>query len=57
MPFGVSTAPGWFQFVMTSILHSYNLIICAVYIDDVVVFANTWDECWNNTLLVIKILV
>lgn len=56
MPFGVATAPGWFQFVMTSVLKECLLVVCAVYIDDVIIFANSPRECWVHTVRVISLL-
>ena len=52
MPFGVSTAPGWFWFIMNQVLRDENLKICVIYLDDVVVLGNTVVECWKNTLIV-----
>ena len=56
MPFGISTAPGWFQYVMSTLLSEFNLCICAVYLDDVIVFSNTWYQCWLNTMIILRIL-
>ena len=38
---------------MSSILQEFNLHICAVYIDDVIVFANDFSTCWLYTMIVI----
>ena len=56
MPIGLATAPNHFQAAMNSILDGVLLKWCVVYLDDVTVFANSWEECWQWTQDIIQIL-
>ena len=42
MPFGMKNAPATFQWMIEKI--TANLVGCEAYIDDVVVFGNTWEQ-------------
>lgn len=42
MPFGLQNAPGTFQHLTNEVLA--GLIGCAAYLDDVVVFCDTWGN-------------
>lgn len=42
MPFGLRDAPATFQRLMNRVVA--GLTGCAVYLDDVVIFSNTWEE-------------
>ena len=42
MPFGLTNAPATFQRMMTKLLHGIKG--CLVFIDDIIIFADTWDE-------------
>jgi transposase InsO family protein len=44
MPFGLKNAPGVFQRMMDTTFAGLKWLICLVYLDDVVVWASTWDE-------------
>ena len=44
MPFGLTNAPATFQRLMERCLTGLNLQICLAYLDDVIVFARTFDE-------------
>ena len=45
VPFGLKNAPAYFQFIMSKqILKGLVYNICEVYIDDVIVYAETEDE-------------
>lgn len=44
MPFGLCTAPATFQRVMDTVLAGLKWQTCLVYLDDVVIFSNTFDE-------------
>ena len=48
MPFGMKNAPATFQRLMNKVTQGVNN--CVVYLDDVVIFTDTWDE----HLLVLK---
>ena len=44
MPFGLSNAPATFQRLMEKVLSKMNWIECLVYIDDVLVWASTFEN-------------
>ena len=45
IPFGLTNAPSYFQYVISTIvLAGFVGVICEAYIDDIVIFANTLDE-------------
>ena len=56
MPMGISTAPGHFQRCMVRVLKDQYGRIMAVYIDDLIVFGDTWEECWNYTVTVLRVI-
>ena len=44
MPFGLSNAPNFYQRVMEECLGDLNMTICVIYIDDLIIFSNTFEE-------------
>lgn len=48
MPFGLCNAPSTFQRMMEVVLDGLNMQICAVYLDDVIVYASTKDELFDR---------
>ena len=44
MPFGLTNAPATFQRAMNTTLHGLNWLDCLVYLDDIVIFAETLEE-------------
>lgn len=44
MPFGLSGAPFTFQRLMHTVLRNENWMYCLIYLDDVLIFANDFDE-------------
>ncbi len=48
MPFGLTNAPATFQRYMDDVLQDLNGDICQVYLDDCIVFANTWEDMIVN---------
>ena len=56
MPFGVSTAPAFFQYVMNHLLGDMNMCIAVVYLDDVTVVGLSRVDCWHNTCRVLAAL-
>ena len=44
MPFGLSNAPGTFERLITLVLKGLQFKICLCYLDDVIVFASTFQE-------------
>lgn len=49
LPMGLKNAPGEFQLYMEEILADLLHTACAVHIDDIVVYAQTRDECQRRT--------
>ena len=44
MPFGLTNSPATYQRLMGTILMDLNLKICFVYLDDVIIFSDTFQE-------------
>ena len=44
LPFGPSNSPGTFQRLMTHVLRGLEWDICLVYIDDIIIFSQTFDK-------------
>lgn len=44
MPFGLVNAPASFQALMTQVLRGLNLKTCLVYVDDILVFSNSFQQ-------------
>ena len=44
MPFGMCNSPATFQRLMDQVLRHLNLIHCLVYLDDIAVFADTFEN-------------
>lgn len=54
MAFGLKNAPAFFQRMMTRILGPMIGEICLVYIDDVVVWGSSPQECLENVKRVVR---
>ena len=39
---------------MNKILQDHRIRCCVIYLDDVVVFGRTWEDCWESTLSVLR---
>ena len=48
MPFGLSNAPATFECMMETLLSDFLWKKCLVYLDDVIVFGKTFQECISN---------
>ena len=48
MPFGLTGAPATFQRLMDKVLDGLNMKICAVYLDDIIVYAETKEEMYER---------
>jgi len=48
MPFGLCNAPATFQRMMERVLDGLTMNICAVYLDDVIVYASTEDQMYER---------
>ena len=56
MPMGISTAPGHFQQCMVRVLKDQYGRIVAVYIDDLIIFGDKWEECWHHTVTMLRVI-
>ena len=57
MPFGLTNAPATFQRLMECVLAGLTGEQCLIYLDDIVVFSNTFDEHLkrlNNVFLALR---
>lgn len=54
MPFGLTNAPATFQRLMEQCLHGLNLKICLAYLDDVIVFARSFEEMLERLRIVLQ---
>ena len=52
MPFGLANSPATYQRLMETILLGLNLKICFVYLDDVIIFSDTYEEHLHRLNLV-----
>jgi len=44
MPFGLTNAPGSFQAFINSVLHEFLDTFCIAYMDDILIYSNTYEE-------------
>ena len=44
MPFGLSNSPATYQRLMEECLGELNMTICVIYLDDLIVFSDTFEE-------------
>jgi hypothetical protein len=44
MPFGLTNAPATFQSYINSVLHEYLDVFCTAYMDDILVYSETYEE-------------
>ena len=54
MPFGLANSPATYQRLMETILQDLNLKICFVYLDDVIIFSDTYEEHLHRIDLVFQ---
>ena len=54
MPFGLSNAPCTFQRLMECVLRGLNWDTCLIYLDDIIVFSNTFEEHLKRLRLVLN---
>ena len=48
MPFGLSNSPATYQRLMEECLGDYNMKICVIYLDDLIIFSSTFEEHLQN---------
>ena len=44
MPFSLANAPSLFQHYINDTLRDYLDVFCTVYIDDILIYSNCWEE-------------
>lgn len=54
MPFGLANSPGTYQRMMEQVLRDYNHDICFIYLDDIIIFAPTFQEHLKRLERVLK---
>ena len=54
MPFGLSNAPAKFSRLMEMVLRGINWERCLVYLDDIIVFGQSFDQALTNLVQVFK---
>jgi hypothetical protein len=54
MPFGLCNAPATFERLMELVLSGLMWSACLVYIDDVIVYGRTFEECLSNLTKVLE---
>ena len=54
MPFGLTNAPAIFERLMERVLRGLQLEICLVYLDDIILFAATFDVALDNLEVVFE---
>ena len=53
LPFGLCNAPATFEAMMENMLSDYLWKRCLVYLDDIIIFGKTFEECLENLELVL----
>lgn len=54
LPFGLNNAPATYQRLMEQCLGDYNMKICAIYLDDLIIFSNSLEEHLKRLDMVLK---
>jgi hypothetical protein len=54
MPFGLSNSPATYQRLMEECLGDYNLKICIIYLDDLIIFSNSFEQHLERLDLVLQ---
>ena len=57
MPFGLCNAPATFEAMMETLLSDLLWKKCLVYLDDVIIFGKSFDECLGNLKLVLEWII
>ncbi len=53
MPYGLTNAPATFQCLMEKVLKGFIGFKCLLYLDDVIVFGNTFQETLDNLMAIL----
>ena len=54
LPFGLKNVPGTFQRLMDNLLRGLQVVILFVYLDDIVIYANSLEEHEHNFKLLVE---
>jgi transposase InsO family protein len=54
MPFGLTNSPATYQRIMQDILGDYNMKICLVYLDDLIIFSNSFEQHIERLDMILK---
>lgn len=54
LPFGLSNSPATYQRVMEDCLGSYNMQICVIYLDDLIIFGESFEKHQENLAKVLQ---
>jgi len=54
LPFGCSNSPATFERIVEEILGEYNMTICIIYLDDLIIFSSTFEEHLERLNLVMS---
>lgn len=54
LPFGLNNAPATYQRLMEQCLGDYNMKICAIYLDDLIIFSDSLEEHLKRLDMVLK---
>lgn len=52
LPFGLSNSPATYQRIMEECLGDLNMTICVIYLDDVIIFADSYEEHLERVYLI-----
>jgi hypothetical protein len=56
LPMGLKGAGSWFQQIMAQCFHGLLYEIMEIYLDDLMVYASTWEDYMNNIRTVLQVL-
>jgi hypothetical protein len=56
IPFGLCNAPAKFMILMNDVLHPFNDSFVIVYLNDILIFSNTWKENLSHVKHVLETL-
>lgn len=54
LPFGLSNAPATYQRLMEECLGDFNMKICVIYLDDLIIFSDTYEQHLERLHLILQ---
>jgi len=54
MPFGLSNSPATYQRIMQEILGDLNIKICLIYLDDLIIFSDSFEQHLERLDIILK---